>query len=411
MPRVYDSIALAASSNRRSRENRVTEVLGTVLESHVGFANLLFVRLNLPPAHHVKVWSQVDLGSHGRPDLVLRGRGPEGSAVVFFEHKEPVGGAVWQQGQPAKYVRALRKEVRSGTSGKLLVIAGAEQAGKRVRARVRRSDRSSATLLAAELREGTDDADRPLTEFATWQEIAGLAFEAGQQAAGGDRDWLAPARRPEAPASQRLLAELIWYLEEGGYGMTKALGADAIAQAPTALAFLESIEWLTQDVGERITARDTGLGVSRIRGAYDSFRAPPTSWVERFGGRVYTGWDEAAEAASALIPSLEPGELVFLVGAYAGRDGLKALERKADWSGQVGYAGLYIEDGDILAAYDAKDLRALDTLDQQGGELARWTMERMKAIFELKPGRPPAKAASKTKGKTGASRRRFMIRD
>ena len=410
MPRVHFSIALAASSNRLSRENRATEVLGTVLESHLGFANLLLTRLNLPTADQVEVWSQVDLGSHGRPDLVLRAKGPNGSAVVFFEHKEPVGGAAWQPDQPTKYVRALRNELRAGGSGKLFVIASAEQAEKRVRSRVRGSDRGSALQLVAELREGTHAGDRPLTEYATWQEVAGVAFEAGQEAAAGDRDWLATARKADAPSSQRLLAELIWYLEEEGYGMTKALDPDAISQASSAFEFIESIEQLTQDVGERITARDAATGLIRVRGAYDTFRAPSTSWVERFGGRLYTGWDQATESACAHIPSLKTGELIFIVGAYASSDGLRALDRKADWQEQARSAGLYIEDGDILAAYDAKAVQALETLDQQGGELARWTADRVKAILALKPGRAPAKAPSKADGKTGASRRKHMRR-
>jgi hypothetical protein len=128
MPRVYKSIALAASSNRRSQENRVTEVLGTVLEGHLGFANRLLDRLELPTADHVEVWSQVDLGSHGRPDLVLRASGANGRVVVYFEHKEPNRGAAWQPGQPAKYVNALRNEAREAASGKLFVIAAVQQA-------------------------------------------------------------------------------------------------------------------------------------------------------------------------------------------------------------------------------------------------------------------------------------------
>jgi hypothetical protein len=408
MPRVYKSIALAASSNRLSRENRVTEVLGTVLEGHLGFANRLLDRLGLTHADGVEVWSQEGLGSYGRPDLILRGRASR-PVVVYFEHKEPTNGSAWQTGQPARYVSALRNEARSGASGKLLVIAGVEQAEKRVRSRMRSRDSGSAVQLAAELREATAVVDRPLTEYATWQEIAGLAFEAGQDAGAGDPDWLAKASAPDAPAAQRLLGELIWYLEEEGYGMTKTLSADAISGAGTAFDFIETIEWLSQDVGERVAARGADLKVTRIRGSYDTFRVPRTSWVERFGGRLYTGWDEAPEVAAAATPSLDVGELAFIVGAYADRAGLKALERKLDWTDQVTAKGLYIEDGDVLAAYDAKKLRNFDTLDQQGNELARWAAERMTAMLDLKPGRAPAKAPTGS-GKKAASRHRLMRR-
>jgi hypothetical protein len=410
MPRVYNSIALAASSNRRSQENRVTELVGTVLEGHLGFANRLLDRLKLPSVDQVEVWSQVSLGSDGRLDLVLRGRGANGPVVVYFEHKEPSRGAAWQPGQPGKYVNALRDEARAGASGKLLVIAAVQQAEKRVRSRMRRGATGSAIELAADLREGTAATDRPLIEYATWQEIAGLAFEAGQEVAGGDRDWLAKAEAPDAAASQRLLAELIWYLEEEGYSMTKALDARSISAARGAFDLIESLDWLTKDVGERITAREAGLGVTGIRGASDTFRAPRTSWVERFGGRLYTGWDEARDAARAVVPSLDAGELIFIVGAYVDSAGLKVLERKPDWAEHATSNGLYIEDGDVLAAYDAKKLQDYETLDQQGDEIARWATDRLRAILELKPGRAPAKPAPKASRKKAAPRRKLLRR-
>ena len=42
-------------------------------------------------------------------------------------------------------------------------------------------------------------------------------------------DWLERAFAPDAPARQRLLAELVSYLEEAGYTMTKPLSAEQLA--------------------------------------------------------------------------------------------------------------------------------------------------------------------------------------
>jgi hypothetical protein len=384
MPRVYDSLALAASSYNHSRENRLTEIFGTVLQAHAGLANLVLANLGLRAVSRVDVWRQEKLEEHGQVDLILRGTGSGGRSAVYFEHKEPGGG--WQEGQPGKYLKSLRGEIAGGAQGKLLVIVGAApDAHGRVRRRVRSASSTSAIKGAAELRIEADDE---LMRYATWHEVAGWAFDAGKESSDTSADWVAAARRPASRADQRLLAELVWYLEEEGYGMTKALGKQQIEHARAALQFLESIDVLVEDVSERLVASEPHLGLRRVQGKSGDFHPPARSWVARYDGRFYVGFDTPTDAADPGkdTPPQSQSELRFYVGAWVGSAGAKRLERKADWEATVAAANLDLDDGDVVASYDAMGLEGISTLSQQGEMLADWAIDAVRAILALKPG-------------------------
>lgn len=317
----------------------------------------------------------------------------------------------WEPGQPSKYLRSLRAEITSGRDGRLLVIAGVAAAELRVRKRMRRVFSSASSTATAEtireLRETVDTKDRPLMGYATWNEIAGWAFEAGKEDCGSAGDWLAKAGKPSGPGAQRLLAELIWYLEGEGYAMASALGQDMIAQAPAAFALIKSIENLTADVCEQITAKEARIGLQCVRGTNDTFKPPESSWLARWDARIYIGWDQAKEVSTEAHDKLASEDLVFVVGVDIRNAEYEALERKARWEDQVREAGLSFDGGTPFAVFDPKALREATTLDQQGAELGRWATEQIKAIIALRPGRRPPKPTREAKKR----RRRRLVRN
>jgi hypothetical protein len=108
----------------------------------------------------------------------------------------------------------------------------------------------------AELRSQADD-HRLL--YATWHEVGGWAFEAGQQAAGGSLQWLDASTQPTNHADQRLLAELIWDLEEEGYAMTRPLTDRQIKQAGELFRLEDTLGELIRDMRDRVNDADLGL--------------------------------------------------------------------------------------------------------------------------------------------------------
>ena len=61
MPRSNGSLVLAASSNSRSRENRLTEIYAVALEGHTPFADRVFRLARLEPAAAYEAYVQVAL--------------------------------------------------------------------------------------------------------------------------------------------------------------------------------------------------------------------------------------------------------------------------------------------------------------------------------------------------------------
>jgi hypothetical protein len=226
MPRCYESLAVAASSNRNSAENRLTELYAAVLEAHRGFARLILQRAGLDASESYRVFTQEILPASGRIDMVVRGFDSSGvpAMVLYSEHKEP--GGRWQDGQPDKYLLDLNRASRHGAQSRLLVIVGSR---KDVVGRVRYRARWQANAAVGEANRFAGQQNNPRIAFTTRQELGGLAEQAGQDTANGDTTWRTAAARPDAPAAQRILLELLWYLEEEGYVVTKPLTHDHLA--------------------------------------------------------------------------------------------------------------------------------------------------------------------------------------
>ncbi|MHB1570011.1 MAG: hypothetical protein ACYC0H_12520, partial [Solirubrobacteraceae bacterium] len=161
MPVSNRSLALAASSNRNSYENRLTEIYATVLEEHAGFADEVLKLAYLPAVLRPRVWTQEGVAAGARIDLVLRGKATDNAnarVVLYSEHKEP--GAGWQDGQPEKYLAGLQREASGRSKGRLMAIVGTSsdahaRGGSKARERV-----GSGVVTAAEEARAYADRER-----------------------------------------------------------------------------------------------------------------------------------------------------------------------------------------------------------------------------------------------------------
>jgi len=371
VPRVEFSLTLAATSNLTIPEKRLSAILGTVLEGHVGFANVLLAKLGLSPIREPVVWREEQLGRAGAIDLILRGTGQEGhSSVVYFENKD-IRRPQWQPGQPHKYLDSLRDEIEAGATGRLLVVVGNP---KDVRDRVRRrvGDEASEAEAMATLRAASSD-ERMV--FATWHDVAGWAFEAGEQSSSVGRDWLSQAAQPGSRADQRLLAELIWYLEEEGYAMAKGLTTNQIDLAREAFTLSELLTTVEEDVGTRL--RNSSLQLRKVQGKPTEFRMPIGSWLEE-GARLYV-YFQPPESRPEL-------DLAFYLDVYVGV-AERALRANAGWQHKLAKEGFEFDGESIVDRFDARKLLTYSTASAQGEALTRWLIGRVSRLLELSPGR------------------------
>jgi hypothetical protein len=345
-------------------------------------------RTNLPAAERHEVSTQEVLPS-GKIDLVLRGFDSAGTltTVLYAEHKEPGGG--WQQGQPGKYLSDLSRETGHGASGRLLIVVGSrEDVAGRVRHRAR-------TQAAAATEEAVNLAVKqrsPRVVFTTWQELGGLAEEAGQEAATTDGDWRDAAARPDSRADQRILIELLWYLEEKGYAVTKPLTEEHLKIFHQTEELETTLGTLIAGAAERLTdEKVAGFWLEKPKrtsaadGLYQRFVAPSRSWVARHGGKLYLGFDEEpADQGSRL------GQLAFSVSVeLLKRQGERLREREAFMS-DLKDRGLRFEIDDdrgyCWSSLPATELAGIDTIDGQIERLGAWAKEAFGRLLTLKAG-------------------------
>src|SRR5918998_327724 len=106
MPPARRELLSAATSYTRSGENRLTEILATVLEAHDALARALFDRVGLPYGERFEVRTQERVAPGCIPDLVVRAKRPAGGLVaqLWAEHKTVSG---FRHEQREDYHRAL----------------------------------------------------------------------------------------------------------------------------------------------------------------------------------------------------------------------------------------------------------------------------------------------------------------
>ncbi len=193
MPRARNELLDAARRYAPRSENRLSEILALVLSTHDEFAGSLLRHVGLPVGDRFEVLRQEKVAPGCVLDMVVRSARAAGGLVseLWCEHKTV---SDFRPEQREDYARELAS--RHG-EGRLLTITP----------------------------RSTDDV-RGLWEHMTWQQLGELADRVGR---GWHRsDWRKAALAPEAPARARLLHELLWYLEQEGYSVTRPMTPDDI---------------------------------------------------------------------------------------------------------------------------------------------------------------------------------------
>lgn len=178
----------AASRYQGDLEDRLTEMFAVALDAHDAFCRILVKEAGVKTDAAVfEVRTQQ--GFDGQPrlvDLVIRCRDEAGLvlATIFVENKYNPGQLIepywFSSDQVKRQADALRRQ-----RGQRLLIGIASSADVRRRT----------------------DIPRQYNRILGWDTVADLAF-----AAGGGPTWHEDARRPNSPASQRILLEFWTYL-------------------------------------------------------------------------------------------------------------------------------------------------------------------------------------------------------
>jgi hypothetical protein len=378
----------------------LTELYAVGLEGHAGFASKVFALAGLPPADTYKAYTQERLADgSGRLDLRLLGMDAAGrcSSVLYAEHKQPGGG--WGEDQPGKYLAALNDEIRrSGAEGRFLIVVGSnDSADDRIPHRGPGTVRKDVAEASTEAEQLTHRGGH-LVVAKTWQDIANCAEIAGRE--GHDTDdplgWREAVARPGARASQRILRELLWYFEERGYAVTDGLTAEQVKSAPRAMEIEDRLEALIDATTPHLTEVKLGrhaLHAPRGGGRKprtQDFKIPTRSWVERWKGGIWFGYDTDARPGRGVAD----GTLEFQVGVWLRKRQARLLDNSSAFKDQIAAHKLNFDVDDdggwIWAAAPAitfitEDVH--DTIDTQAERIAGWALPNLTALLSLKPGR------------------------
>lgn len=380
MPRGPDSFLDAV--RRAKREHRLTDLLALVLEAHGGFANKLLAAASLPEAAQVRARIEV-LTQRGRPvDLELLAYDAHGAVIgrLWSENKT---GARYQPGQLPDYAEDLPTQP---SARQLITIV--------------------TTLSEVPVDEHSPGA--PRWRAFTWRDIAVMAWEAGREATDpAERPtWQQAARQPQAFASQRMLLELMTYLQEEHGVVLNPLGHEHIA----AFAYMsETSEILDELVEHASTLAQLDVDgdvewADDAESLWRSFDASGT-WAEALHGAP-----DLEAASTDFWTSTRIGEPAFgagytLPGELA--DTMLSSET-ANWRNAIAAHGFSIrtsEDGDWLyvrrTKYLAELIPAGVTLDLQAQELARWIDESLSLLGNHNPDVAPPQPKSRRRGSPG----------
>ena len=254
--------------------------------------------------------------------------------------------------------------------------------------------------------QATEEAERitgsrgALVIAKTWQDIANCAELAGREdfLDGNPVDWREAAGKCDAPAARRVLRELLWYLQEDGYAVTNGLTLEQIAIAPQALEIEETLDALLDATTPHLVKDRIGRfhlktprGGGRVS-ATQYFTAPTASWLERWKGGLWLGYDTDAKPGRRVAD----GQLEFEVGVWLLRKQVKVLDERKSFKTQLKPHKLTfdIEDdgGAVWASAPAKRFitaDAAETLDAQAKRIAAWALPKLEALLSLRPGRYP----------------------
>jgi hypothetical protein len=228
--------------------------------------------------------------------------------------------------------------------------------------------------------------------FTTWQELGGLADAAGQEAERSDGNWREAATQPDAPAAQRLLLELVWYLEKKGYAVAKPLEKRQLAIYRQARELEATLGALVAGATERLTDERVGrfwLEKPRREAVDDApgqrFVTPTGSWVHRYKGKLYLEFDDEPDPEGPRTRELRVSATVYLPTGQADR-----LRLRSAFMSDLASRGLHFAvdeyGGYCWAALPASELTALSSIDEQIERLAVWAKDAFATLLALKPG-------------------------
>lgn len=247
VPKARESILDAASSH--GIEDRLTEVFASVLAIHSELASAFFAVVGLPDGDRFRVRTQEQVAPGSRPDMLVEALSRNGAVVsrVWSEHKLQAG---FQDMQRERYAE---------------VLSTVEGPGKLV-------------LIVRDAPTAREHGD---WRGFTWQEIGELIDRVGRD--WGGSNWRRLSLEPGAPAKQRLLTELIWYLEDKELAVVNSLNADNLLAykltTETAHALQALLERAAQNAAPLIP---DGGGDEHYATFWEQFEIPSGSWLERF---------------------------------------------------------------------------------------------------------------------------------
>ncbi len=321
--RARETVLEAGLSYKEGWENRLTAILATVLEQHWGFATAIFERVGLPAGEAYEAYTEEWVTSDRRVDMQLLAKDVHGAVIaqIWSEHKR-IGGA-FSTNQREDYLAALQREPGEG---RLITVVGdvraEEYAGRDGDEDLQDRDSDSENDAARGREEGelAKRPGQPSPEEArwwglTWQLIAEIAEGAGQ--AWGGPNWVEEALARGAPAEQRALYELLWYLDQEGYAVVSPLQPEHVQSlkytADTSDVVFALLSRAADNMAPLVPDGTPELD-GDFRGYAQDFETPANTWPERLEGAIELliwdddGWvDEPANEPSVAVGvSLEP---------------------------------------------------------------------------------------------------------
>ncbi len=387
MPRSREELLDAGQSYLEGSENRLTEVLATVLAAHDDLAREFFALAGLTTAdaERFEVYTQVPVAEGARPDMVVWAFiGDAVVALLWCEHK--VGPGAFRDLQLEDYRDALGNQ---------------------------RCKRNRLVGIVSDVTAGHEGPDWTML---TWQSLAEAANNLGRRwgTAVDAKDWRTEALAPLAPARERLLHELLWYLEESENVVVDALVAENVESfrgaRKTALAIV-TLLGRTAEHASPFKADGEANGTEWGDQYWVQFQTPDDSWLQRLRAEQWYAWPELTLADSAGWSAAHDGDPAFGAGYTLDKRLYETLASDEAWVRRLEAKELSIGEFDgytrVFRTKPLADLvSAYDTLDMQARTLAAWTRESLQLAADADPG-PfdlPSKRRRRPKGSRSEER-------
>ena len=385
MPHAAETVLKAGLSYKEGWENRLTAILATVLNQHWGFASALFRQTGLPTGATYEAFTEEWVTPGRRVDMQIVARDAKGAVVsqIWSEHKR--AGGAFSTDQREDYLAALLREPGEGRL--MTVVAGVRDAVGDSASPTDEEDTDLANRLAAATKssEGNDLSDRPgepsLHEprwwGLTWQLIAEIAYGAGTAFVGpwGGPDWMKTALAREAPAAQRALFELLWYLDEEGYAVVTPFRPEHLQSLRHGANTYKTCVNLLGRAADAMAPLmpDGECDDEDPHGYAQTFETPKDAWPERLDGDIeLLAWDDDGWLERPT------GEPALAAGVSLAEDWHRPLGKNHDWVHRLHAAGFSFAAYDgWVACYATIPLREViekggESLAEQSDYVAHW---------------------------------------